>query len=150
MSNRYKLTDSISLIGNFNMGVTKVNSSNASLFSNFGDVATNSFSLGAEMERVRSDNDKLGFLISQPLRVSSGRADLTLPIDVATDGSTLYDQQRLNLAPTGRELDFETYYHVKLTDKSQLGMNAIFKINPNNDNTASNDATVIGKYQRVF
>ena len=57
-------------------------------------------------------NDSWGLRLAQPLRVSGGGIDLTLPTywDYATSSVGTWTTQRLNLAPTGRELDLEMRY----------------------------------------
>ena len=57
-------------------------------------------------------NDSWGLRLAQPLRVSSGGIDLTLPTywDYATSSVGTWTTQHLGLAPTGRELDLEMRY----------------------------------------
>ena len=56
--------------------------------------------------------DSWGLRLAQPLRVASGGIDLTLPTDwdYATGAVATWTAQRLDLAPTGRELDVEMRY----------------------------------------
>lgn len=149
-SGRIGIDDDIAIIGNANIGLTSVSASNSSIFTNFGSVMTNAFALGAEFRNMVGQGDTLGFVMSQPLRVMRGSASLTLPVDVAKGGSVVYQDRRLNLAPSARELNFESYYHIASGEKSDLSVNALFRMNPDNDNTAPNDFTVLGKYKWVF
>jgi hypothetical protein len=56
--------------------------------------------------------DSLGLRVAQPLRVSGGGIDLTLPTwyDYASNSVGASTRQRLGLAPKGRELDVEARY----------------------------------------
>lgn len=56
--------------------------------------------------------DSWGLRLAQPLRVSGGGLDLTLPTqwDYATRAVSVWTSQHLSLAPTGRELDLEMRY----------------------------------------
>ncbi len=69
----------VMLLTNYHMGVTQIDASNNSIFTNFGDVVTNSFAAGIEVGNVSSQGDRVGFSVSQPLRVISGKADMSLP-----------------------------------------------------------------------
>ena len=146
----YEIADGVSLIGNYNLGLTRVSASGDSIFTNFGNITTNSMAAGVEFADVRVGCDMLGFTASQPLRVTSGRANLTLPVDVAADGSAIYQKQNLNLSPTARELDLESYYNYKFGQNSALSLNAIYRMNPNNDNSLPNEAALLGKYRLEF
>ena len=62
-----------------------------------------------------SASDRLAFRLSQPLRVESGGINLLLPVswDYATLSGS-YASQRLNLAPSGREIDAELAWQGEL------------------------------------
>lgn len=57
-------------------------------------------------------HDRLGFRVAQPLRVWSGGIDYLLPQqwDYWTTSVTEWNRSTLNLAPQGREMDFEMSY----------------------------------------
>lgn len=147
---RFLLAKDVMLLANYHMGMTQVNAASDSIFTGFDSLMTNSFAAGIEMSGVHSEEDRLGFSVSQPLRVTSGRADLTLPVDVASDSSIIYGRDSLNLAPKGRQLDFETYYHIPFDQASELHLNAIYRLNPNNGAFETNDATLLTKYHMAF
>lgn len=150
LSGRYELADNVALIANYHMGMTKVDAANGSLFTDFDTLMTNAFAAGVEFSDVRQKGDTMGLLVSQPLRVASGSAGMMLPSYMAANGSVLYSQQSLNLSPSGRELDIEGYYGVKLSEKSELSLNAIFRANPNNNEDADSEAAMFGKYSYRF
>jgi len=150
ISGKYALAENVSLIANYNLGLTQVSASSDSIFTNFNNITTNSFAAGVEFANVKNDGDVFGFAASQPLRVASGSAGLTLPVDVASDGSVLYQNRNLNLSPSGREFDVESYYNVKFSRDAEFSLNGILRFNPNNDAQASNDATILGKYKLEF
>jgi len=150
LKGRWGLANDLMLFGMANFGYTKLEAANASMFNGFGGALTNSFALGVEKSGAFHPADRLGLVFSQPLRVMKGAANLILPSDIATDKSVIFSSQRLNLAPKGRELDLETYYNVAASDKHSLSINALFRMEPDNDNTAPNDLTLLGKYRWVF
>jgi len=150
VSGRYGVAEDITLIGNANLGFTSISAARNSLFTGFNNVMTSSFAFGAEFNNVAQERDTFGLLMSQPLSVMRGQANLALPVDIASGGSVLYQDQRLNLAPKGREFDIETYYNFAASERSDFSMNAVLRLNPDNDNTASNDLTLLTKYKLGF
>ncbi|OYY91769.1 MAG: peptidase S8 [Sphingomonas sp. 28-66-16] len=77
-----------------------------------GLVRTNGFAADLGKDRVFGARDSFGLRIAQPLRVAAGGIDLALPTnyDYATGGVSDVTRQRLNLTPTGREIDIEARY----------------------------------------
>ena len=76
-----------------------------------GRLQTRAWSLDIGKAGVLGD-DSIGLRLAQPLRVSSGGLDLTLPTawDYATGTVSAWTTQRLGLAPQGRERDAELRY----------------------------------------
>ena len=145
ISGSFALTKDIALLANYHMGLTHVTADSSSLVNGFNTIATNAFAVGAEWSNFRQDNDKLGLVMSQPLRVTQGAAALSLPVDVASNGDIYYTNNALNLAPSGREMDFETYYTFKNDANSNFGLDAVLRLEPNN-RPGTNDATLLAKY----
>jgi hypothetical protein len=78
-------------------------------------------------------HDRLGFRIAQPLRVWRGGIDYLLPQqwDYWTESVTRWRQSRLNLAPEGREVDFELSYFRPFLG-GDLGGNLFVRRDPGN------------------
>lgn len=77
-----------------------------------GVIRTNAFAADISKAGVFSARDRLGVRVAQPLRVASGGIDLNLPTnyDYTSARVDAYTAQRLNLTPTGHELDVEMAY----------------------------------------
>ncbi len=77
-----------------------------------GLIRTNAFAGDIGKYGVLGRSDSIGLRIAQPLRVARGGIDLRLPTyyDYDTLSVTQWSTQRLNLAPTGREIDMEARY----------------------------------------
>ncbi|HEX8303070.1 S8 family peptidase [Sphingomonas sp.] len=77
-----------------------------------GTVRTNGFSADLGKVGLLAPGDRFGLRIAQPLRVASGGIDLRLPQgwDYYSRSVDSWKVSRLNLAPTGREMDFELAY----------------------------------------
>lgn len=74
-------------------------------------LQTSAWSFDVARDNLFAPADSLALRIAQPLRISNGGLNLTLPngYDYAT-GTAQLGVQRLNLAPDGRELDIEAAY----------------------------------------
>lgn len=69
----------------------------------WSDLTTSAFSLRAA--RFLTEDDEIGFSVSQPVRVEHGRANLTVPIGRTRDGAVLHESSSVGLSPSGRQLD---------------------------------------------
>lgn len=80
-------------------------------FAGGGLIRSNAWSFDIGKDGVFGE-DSWGLRLAQPLRVSGGGLDLTLPTqwDYATRSVSVWTSQHLSLAPTGRELDLEMRY----------------------------------------
>lgn len=150
VSARYGLMKDVHLFANYHVGLTNVEASSASLFSGFGDVGTNAFSLGASAHNLHRKSDTLGIVFSQPLRVTKGSASMLLPVGIQSSGSLLYTNQTLNLAPTARELDLGAYYTLPLDDASTFSFDTLLRTNPDNSDEAENNLTFFAHYTLDF
>ena len=95
--------------------------------------------------------DSLGLRIAQPLRVASGGLDLTLPTfwDYTSRSVGAYTTQRLNLAPTGRELDVEARYGFQLAG-GDLHANLYWRRDPGNIAASPDDRGAALRWSRGF
>jgi hypothetical protein len=90
-------------------------------------------------DQLLSRADSLSLRIAQPLRISKGGLNLTLPTgyDYTTQTAT-FGISRINLAPEGRALDLEAAYSLPFVGGS-LGTNFYWRKDPGNIAAAPND-----------
>ena len=86
-----------------------------------------------------SDN-VLGFSVSSPLKIRSGKVAFDLPVGRSATDDTIYRETFTgSMKPTARELDFAVFYRDALTDaltiQSELGV----RLNPDHQKEASPD-----------
>ena len=79
-----------------------------------GRLSTDAWSFDLARIGAFASGDKLAFRVMQPLRVSSGGLNLSVPTtyDYAT-GAVGYESRQFSLAPTGREVDYELAYSAR-------------------------------------
>lgn len=95
--------------------------------------------------------DSAGLRVAQPLRVSNGGIDLTLPTayDYASGAVTGWTAQRLNLTPNGRELDVEARYGLPMFGGG-LETNLFWRRDPGNFASLPNDYGMAMRYSLGF
>ena len=105
-----------------------------------GLIRTNAFAGDVGKTGIFGRFDSFGLRLAQPLRVASGGVDLRLPTDYSYDTLSVdaWTTQRLNLAPTGREIDMEARYGLPLLGGA-LQTNMFWRRNPGNFAYLSDD-----------
>ncbi len=99
-----------------------------------GRLATDAWSVDLARTGFLRRGDRFALRVMQPLRVRSGGFDLNVPVSYSYDTlSAGYESRFLNLAPTGREIDFEAAYGVDmLAGAGHLSANAFARRHPGN------------------
>ena len=104
-----------------------------------GSLSTDAFAFDLAKAALFSPGDRLGLRFAQPLRVRSGGLGVLLPNGYSyATLATEYGLTRFNLAPEGRELDFEAAYSVPLAG-GWLGANAFLRRQPGHIRVADDD-----------
>jgi len=116
-----------------------------------GLIRTEAFAADIGKTGVFGARDRWGLRIAQPLRVSRGGIDIDLPTnyDYATLSVDAFTRQRLNLAPTGRELDFELGY-ARTIGRGDIQTNLFLRRQPGNIATLGDDMGMAVRYSLGF
>ena len=116
-----------------------------------GLIRTDAWSASVGKDGVFGARDSFGLGIAQPLRVASGAIDLRLPAfyDYETRSVTSWTDARLNLAPTGRELDLEARYAFPL-GAGTMQTNFFWRRDPGNFASLPDDRGVALRYGVAF
>lgn len=102
-------------------------------------IRSNAFSFDLAKAGLLDRGDQFALRIAQPLRVASGGLTLRLPVGYAYEtGVVTYADQRLNLAPTGREIDVEASY-ARMLLGGRMDANLFWRRDPGNFAAAPND-----------
>ena len=110
-------------------------------------LATSAFVLHAEGPLAGSG--KLRLSVSQPLRVESGRASLSLPAGRTGQGAVIYSRARADLAPSGRQLDFSGQWRRPLAG-GELRLGAVLSLQPGHRQATDPEWTFLGGWRREF
>lgn len=101
--------------GRYLTGFTRARSDGAALLGDIGRLRSESFALGVTGHDVLRAGDRFGFSVIQPLRVTGGDVSLTVPVfrDLET-GIFSFESRSFSLSPSGREVDLEMSYGLRL------------------------------------
>lgn len=87
---------------------------------------SSAFALGLEKQTLMTDTDRLKFSVSQPLRVEKGLMSLTHG-DYYDENDVLHSRAvDIDLAPTGRQIDFQLQYTVSPKENLDFGLFAYY------------------------
>ncbi len=117
------------------------------LVTRVSSLATSAFALHAT--RTLAGSGALRVSVSQPLRVESGRASLTVPAGRTKAGAVLYDSVPAELAPSGRQMDIAGQWHRPL-GKGELRLGAVYSHRPGHSETAGPETTFLAGWRRDF
>jgi hypothetical protein len=98
--------------------------------SNVSSAAFDSVKLDIGQHGVFSDHDRLALGISMPMAVTSGSAELIVPVAHATGIS--YDPVRLDLAPADRQFDLALSYQREIAPGLEMTMQLVHAENYGN------------------
>ena len=116
-----------------------------------GTIRTSAFAADIGKNGVFGAFDSAGLRIAQPLRVSTGGIDYALPTgyDYASGTVSAWTTQRLNLAPTGREIDVEARYARPFGD-GNVETNFFWRRDPGNFAALGSDYGAALRYSLGF
>ncbi|MEJ0061773.1 MAG: S8 family peptidase [Alphaproteobacteria bacterium] len=108
-------------------GVTQASMARDSLIQDAEAIVSTAWRLGVTRNGLWQDGDSLRFNLAQPLRAETGSLSLNLPQYRLRDGTVIRDNASLGLAPTGREIDFETGYRMPFGEATSLDFAALYR-----------------------
>ncbi|MBS0505034.1 MAG: S8 family serine peptidase [Proteobacteria bacterium] len=113
-------------------------------------IHSNAFSFDIAKAGVLDSGDQFALRIAQPLRISQGGLTVRLPAsyDYQT-GAVTYADQRLNLAPTGREIDLEASY-ARMLLGGRMDANLFWRRDPGNFAAAPDDMGAALRWRAGF
>ena len=115
-----------------------------------GSLSTDAWAVDFARTGAFRAGDRLAFRAMQPLRVRSGGYRLEVPVSYNySDGSVGYESRFFNLAPTGREIDFEAAYGLALGG-GWLSANAFLRLEPGHVEAAGSDAGAALRFKLGF
>ncbi|MFL2899706.1 MAG: S8 family serine peptidase, partial [Candidatus Pelagibacterales bacterium] len=143
-----QIANNVHIAGLFNYGLVTSSSDDAGFLSDVSDLKTSQFNLGMVVSGLGRSNNLMSLNLSQPLRVESGFTNLNIPGRLDQNGNVTHTTKRLSLEPSGRELNIDLGYEMKLFNGalkvgSQLMFDAVHM-------ESNNSETVYGIFKTSF
>ena len=101
-------------------------------------------------QRPLAGRDTLHISVSQPLRLESGRARLSVPVGRTKDGRVLRQPLTADLAPTGRQIEIAAQWHRPLPAAGAVRLGATWTVHPGHDAAAPSDLTLLAGWRHKF
>ena len=149
-SGAYQITESMRVIGNYSHGFSDVDAADNTLLSNFSDLQSDSWAMGLVFDNIFRGRDRVGFAVSQPLKVTQGYVDLTVPYSISTDNVVSSNSERVDLGSGGRELAVESFYRMWVGTRARFTTYLMHQRNPSNLSDAASANTILGVYEFQF
>jgi hypothetical protein len=115
-----------SVMANYMIGHSWAEADKDTLFTDFSNLATDSFAVSFSGKDVLMGKDKIQLTLFQPLRAFSGTTTVTLPTtqDASNNYALLYTSESIDLTPKGRELRLIGSYSREPWEGAQIDLTA--------------------------
>ena len=150
VSGSYELTEEVRLIGNYSHGYSKVDDMNGALLQDFSTLESDSWAMGLLFDNLFRGRDRLGFALSQPIKVTNGSATLSVPYSISADNVISSTSERTDLGAGGRELALESFYRTWLGKSTRFTTYLMHQINPLHNTSAPDETTIMGILEYQF
>ena len=150
VSGEFALTDTWRLVGSAYAGLSYPEATANSLFADVSPILTQSFTAGIVGDGVFRDDDRFGLLVNQPLRVTSGSAELAFATGRDQSRNLLSETFTADLAPDGREVDLEAFYSLALAEQTTLTTSAMLRLEPGHIEGASPEGISMLRFKHRF
>ena len=130
LGGRYAMGAGLEVIGNYTLGEANMRADGNSLLSDWSDIRAEAFGIGLVKNGVLGSHDRIGLLAGQPLRVSSGEATVTAPVDYLIDKTVVLGSERVSMAPSGREIDLQIAYDASLGQMASVSGWVMMQLEP--------------------
>ena len=124
---RYRLNGDYALSASYTEAFSRGHNGTDSLLSlESTRLSSSAFALGLEKQTLMADTDRLKFSVSQPLRIDEGFMSLTHG-DYYDEDEVLHSRAvDIDLAPTGRQIDYQLQYTVSPKENLDFGLFAYY------------------------
>ncbi len=150
LSASWEINDETNIFATYTDATVKPSFSGDSLFNNWSRIYANSFAVGLTTQSQFTHGDRLGISFGQPLRVRKSNVDVTLPVGRDLSGNVIQETQRVDLTPTGHQIDIQLAYSLKTGSQSEIASFATLSLQPGHNQSADPETAVGLKWRREF
>ncbi len=142
LSGAYQIAPTLSLIASYTEGYTRVRADQNGLLRGFSGIHSRAWGLGLVKSDLFTRGDRFGMALSQPLRVTRGTVDLSVPYARDFAGNVYRHNETVSLAPDGSERSLDAFYNLTVAKNVQAGAHFMYSHQPQH-NAAVDDATTL-------
>lgn len=139
---------SYQFFGNMATGVTKVDMTNNGLITDISDFTTQELQFG--INKNFKDKSTIGFSYTEPLRITSGDMEFTVPTHRNITEGIMFDTSRISIKPYGKERNYEIYFNKSLNKNTSLSVNLLRITEAGNIANNQNSDALIIKFKKQF
>jgi hypothetical protein len=150
LSASWEINDKTNIFATYTNATVKPSFSGDSLLGNWSRIYANSFAVGLTTQSHFTYGDRLGISFGQPLRVRKSNVDVTLPVGRDLSGNVLQETQRVDLVPTGRQIDIQLAYSIEIGSQSEITSFTILSLQPGHNQSADPETAVGFKWRHEF
>ena len=122
LSGYRSINSRLAVLAAYTGALTEVDASSGKLIDNFSDLSSQAWLVGLGAKKLFASDDAASLTLSQPLRVTTGSADLDVPYALGPNGRIFRYRQRISMAPAGTETLLEMTYRFKLSPVLEFGV----------------------------
>lgn len=131
-------------------GITMAKPGSQSVLTEITPIRSQTVSAGIAKPNLVSRDDVFGVVVHQPLRVASGSFGIPTFAGRDAGGAVRHDTQQIALAPSGRAIDLEAYYHRQLPSDGAISLNAMWRRSPGHARDASDEGLLSFRWRQHF
>ncbi len=146
----YRFGSKLALVGQYTYGYTRVANIAGSLLGDFSTLRGEAYGLGLVAGGVFRRDDRFGIMVSRPLRVIGGEAEIRIPNARDFDGRVFAETESVNLVPNGRETDLEVAYALPVTPTVDVEAHVLWQHEPFHSARLDDRMTVAAAIRKRF
>lgn len=113
-------------------------------YSMSSSTSFDSYALEVGKRNAFAHGDRLTLAVEMPTALTSGTADVTLPVARAGGGELMYQELGVQLSPQSREMNIALRYQTSLGDRWEVMVEAMHSTNRGHINGVSDTGGVVG------
>ena len=145
-----EVSTGLHFIGGVEFGSSSASQSSSALNVHYGTLTSESFHAGLVSDGVFDKSDKMGFVVSQPLRVSGGNVSLDVPEARDFSGNIISSHETVGAEDNGHETDLQGFYAIHQTKSSSIDAGVLVRLQPDNVKGAPTETIGLMRYSSKF
>ena len=146
----FDINDKWAAFGGATMGYSMIESNQNSMVSSVKGLTSGNAFAGLTKTSIFNETDRMGLVVSMPMRVNSGTATLNAPTGLDMDGNVNFTAYKVGLTSNAIEFSTQAFYNTELSNSQSLGFGLGARFNA--QDLPKNNTEVVGmvRYKMTF